>query len=258
MSASDPTPLPELSVVIPAYNEEETIEEVLWQVINATANAELIVVNDGSTDRTPGLIDRFAQREPRVRVFHLEKNSGKGAAVRRGIQEATGELVVIQDGDLEYDPADFAPMIAELRRLDTPVLYGSRRLHYRSAAVQWRYYWGGVVVTWVCNLLFRSRLTDEATCYKMWRRELIQDIDLKCDGFEFCPEVTAKVLRRGIKIPEIQIRYQPRTHAEGKKIKVSDGAVAIWTLIKLRFSRAPKKGAKTASKTPTNSATPGA
>lgn len=228
---------PKLSVVVPAYNEERTLATIVKRVLAVPVALEVLVVDDGSTDGTRGIADALQRDDPRVRAFHLERNSGKGAAVRRGIGEASGEYVVIQDGDLEYDPQDFVAMLAEIERTQGLCLYGSRRLRYRSAHAQASYYWGGVVVTWFTNLLYRSRLTDEPTCYKMWRRELVQSLKLECDGFEFCPEVTAKVLRRGIAIPEIQIKYEPRTAKEGKKIKWRDGIIALWTLLKYRFAK---------------------
>ena len=237
MERTEAAGVPELSVIVPVYNEEATLREIVARVLDVDLDLEVLVVDDGSGDRTVELADQLASAHDRVRAFHLEANRGKGAAVRRGIAEARGDVVVVQDGDLEYDPDDFVPMLAEMRRLQSPVLYGSRRLRYRSASTQAGYYWGGVLLTAVTNLLYRARLTDEPTCYKMWTRELIQSIPLACDGFEFCPEVTARVLKRGIRIPEIQIHYQPRSKADGKKIRFRDGLVALWTLLRLRFSR---------------------
>lgn len=230
-------PVPQLSVVVPVFNEAASLREIVGRVLAVPLSLEVLVVDDGSTDATPLIADELAARDPRVRTLHLPHNRGKGAAVRCGIAAAVGEVVVIQDGDLEYDPQDFVPMLAEMRRRGSPVVYGSRRLRYRSAAAGGRFYWGGVAVTTFTNLLYGARLTDEPTCYKMWARELIQSIPLVADGFEFCPEVTAKVLKRGIAIPEVQIRYQPRSRAEGKKIRVRDGWRALWTLLRLRFAR---------------------
>lgn len=235
MSTPMPNPAPELTVVVPAYNEEKSLATIVARVLAQPLDLELVVVDDGSRDRTPQIADDLARSDPRVRAFHLARNSGKGAAVRRGIQEARGAWVVIQDGDLEYDPADFVRMLAEVKRGGGQVIYGSRRLEYRSANAKASYYYGGVLLSWFTNLLYGSRLTDEATCYKMWRRELIQSIPLVGDGFEFCPEVTAKVLKRGHAIPEIQIHYEPRSTAEGKKIRWRDGLIALWTLLKFRF-----------------------
>lgn len=229
---------PQLSVVVPVYNEKVTLAQVVASVLALPLRIEVLLVDDGSTDGSSLVCDELAAAHPgRVRAFHQDRNRGKGAAVRVGIQAAQGEAVVIQDADLEYDPSDLVRLWHEMRRLDSAVIYGSRRLRYRSASVQARYYWGGVVITWVTNLLYGAGLSDEPTCYKMWRRELIQSIPLTCDGFEFCPEVTAKVARRGVRIPELQIRYTPRTVREGKKIRFKDGLLAIWTLVRFRFGK---------------------
>ncbi|MGE0791368.1 MAG: glycosyltransferase family 2 protein [Sandaracinaceae bacterium] len=227
---------PRLSVVMPAYNEEATLEAIVRRVLALPISLELIIVDDGSRDRTASIADRLASEDPRVRVLH-KPNGGKGSAVREGIRAAVGDIVVIQDADLEYEPDDLVKMLDAMERLDTPVLYGSRRLEYRSSAVEWKYYLGGLAVTWATNLIYGVHLTDEPTCYKMWRRELIQSVDLECDGFEFCAEATAKVLRRGLRIPEIQIRYYPRKVEEGKKIRARDGLINIWTLLRYRFAR---------------------
>jgi glycosyltransferase involved in cell wall biosynthesis len=239
MTAPAAPDAPQLSVVVPVYNEKATLTAVVDAVLALPLRVEVLLVDDGSRDGSAALCDELAARDPeRVRAFHQDRNRGKGAAVRVGIAAARGEAVVIQDADLEYDPADLVRLFDEMQRLRSPVIYGSRRLRYRSASVQARYYWGGVLVTWVTNLLYGARLSDEPTCYKMWRRELIQSIPLACDGFEFCPEVTARVLRRGHRIPEIQIRYTPRTVHEGKKIRTRDGWKAIWTLVRCRFGKA--------------------
>jgi glycosyltransferase involved in cell wall biosynthesis len=235
MPAASPPPHLDLSVVVPVYNEKATLATVVAAVLALPLRVEVLLVDDGSSDGSGALCDQLgAAHAEVVRVFH-QHNRGKGAAVRVGIAAAKGDAVVVQDADLEYDPHDLVRLFHEMQRHGYPVIYGSRRLHYRSASVQARYYWGGVVITWVTNLLYGARLTDEPTCYKMWQRELIQSIPLSCDGFEFCPEVTAKVLRRGLRIPELQIRYTPRTVHEGKKIRLKDGWKAIWTLLRLRL-----------------------
>jgi len=227
----------QLSVVVPVYNEAATLATVVATVLALPLRVEVLLVDDGSTDGSGRICDDLVRAHPeRVRAFHQE-NRGKGAAVRVGIAAATGAAVVIQDADLEYDPQDLVRLFEAMQRQGSAVIYGSRRLRYRSASVQARYYWGGVLLTWITNLLYGARLSDEPTCYKMWRRELIQAIPLTCDGFEFCPEVTAKVLRRGHRISELQIRYTPRTVHEGKKIRFKDGIKAVWTLLRFRFGK---------------------
>lgn len=235
MTDPAPPPAPRLSVVMPVHDEKATLESIVARVLALPVSLELLIVDDGSTDGSGRIADRLAEEDRRIRVFH-KPNQGKGSAVRVGIGQARGDYVVVQDADLEYDPRDLLRMLDTMERSGTQVLYGSRRLRYRSSSVQASYYWGGVLVTWFTNWLYGSCLTDEPTCYKMWRRELVQSIPLRADGFEFCPEVTAKVLKRGIAIPEIQIRYEPRSAAEGKKIRLRDGLVALWTLLRLRFS----------------------
>lgn len=225
---------PRLSVVMPVFNERNTLTDIAQRVLRLPVALELAIVDDGSTDGSGAIADMIAAGDPRVTIIH-QRNSGKGAAVRAGIQAASGDVVVVQDADLEYDPMDLLEMLDVMDRLGTPVIYGSRRLKLRSRSVQWKYYYGGVFVTAVTNVLYGSRLTDEPTCYKMWRRELIQSIPLESDGFEFCAEVTAKVLRRGYDIPEVQIHYDPRTAADGKKIRARDGWVTIATLLKYRL-----------------------
>lgn len=223
-----------LSVVIPAYNEAETLPEVIRRVRDVPIRTEIIVVDDGSTDGTPEVLEGLAG--PDLRVLRQPRNRGKGAAVRAGIPLATGELVVIQDGDLEYDPMDWLPMIRKLDAGDLQVVYGSRILSGSSMSYL-RYWLGGRGVTLATNLLYGAGLTDEPTCYKMFVRELIQSIPLEGDGFEFCPEVTARVLRRGITIGEVPISYNPRKIEEGKKISWRDGFIALWVLLKNRFGR---------------------
>jgi glycosyltransferase involved in cell wall biosynthesis len=228
-----------LSVVIPAYNEIRTIAEIVERVHSLPVDKEIIIVDDGSTDGTREWLRENAGERFKP-VFH-ERNRGKGAAVRTGVQHASGDLVVVQDADLEYDPGDLVKMMALFEDPETQVVYGSRILSHSEMSYL-RYWLGGRLVTLCTNLLFGSRLTDEPTCYKMFRRELIQSIELEGDGFEFCPEVTGKVLRRGIAIKEIPIRYYPRSIEEGKKIRFKDGLIAIWTLLKVRFRRDRRQG----------------
>jgi dolichol-phosphate mannosyltransferase len=237
-----------LSIVVPAYNEERTIAAVLEQVRAVDlgplgVDKEIIVVSDGSSDATVAL----ARAQPGVEVIEYHPNRGKGAAVREGIRAATGQIVLIQDADLEYEPRDYLNLLPPLLEERARVVYGSRilgferdfggrfvRRHdgaYRSA------YLGGRLVTMATNLLYGSRLTDEPTCYKCFRADVIKGIVIEHDGFDWEPEVTAKVLRMGIDIVEVPIAYHPRTFAEGKKIRFSDGVSAFMTLARYRHWR---------------------
>jgi glycosyltransferase involved in cell wall biosynthesis len=196
---------------------------------------EIIVVNDGSSDNSREVLDRYADR---FIIIHHSKNQGKGAGVATGYRVATGDYVVVQDADLEYDPNDLRRLIDEAENNNAEVVYGSRRLglsRKKSPKAGWIYYLGGVYLTWLTNLLYRANITDEATCYKMVSKPVLDKISIKATGFEFCPEITAKICRQGVKIHEVPISYIPRSQEEGKKIKFRDGLVAIWTLIKYRF-----------------------
>lgn len=222
-----------LSVVIPVYNEAKTILAVLQMLRQVPVEKEVIVVDDGSSDGTRELIESLQGNG--IRAFFHDSNRGKGAALRTGFQHATGDLVVVQDGDLEYDPNDFPKLIAPIVNGEANVVYGSRILNPENAMSYFSYYWGGRLVTWVTNLLYGSRITDEPTCYKVFRRDLLLDLRLTCEGFDFCPEVTAKVLKRGERIVEVPISYRPRKIGEGKKIRWTDGLAAVWVLIRERF-----------------------
>ncbi|RMH56589.1 MAG: glycosyltransferase family 2 protein [Candidatus Hydrogenedentota bacterium] len=219
-----------LSVIVPVYNERATIREILAKVLEVSEVSEVIVVDDASTD---GTADGLEALDERIVVLRHEKNQGKGSAIRTGLERVRGDVVVIQDGDLEYDPRDFVPMLAKIRA-GADVVYGSRILG-KNAFSYFRFYLGGRLLSVLVNLLYGASITDEPTCYKMFRRSTIEKIPLECTGFEFCPEVTAKVLRAGFRIEEVPIKYHPRSMDEGKKIRWWDGAVAIWTLLKCRF-----------------------
>lgn len=229
---------PLLSVIVPAYNEERTLDELLRQVVGgpyAYPEKEVIVVDDGSTDRTPDVL-RYWAGQPGVRIVRHERNRGKGAAVRTGLAEARGELTLIQDADLEYDPADYPQLIETLRKGKATVVYGSRYLQ-PDRGLPWSSFRLGVCfLNGLVRWLYGQRLTDEATCYKALRTQLLRDLNLQAERFELCPEITAKVSRLGYQIVEVPISYRPRSTIEGKKIRLRDGWSALLTLLRWRFS----------------------
>ena len=225
-----------ISVIIPVFNEAETVHEIVERVLAVPFDKEIIAVDDGSTDDSGAILRDLAKEFPEVRVLSLPENRGKGAALRAGFARATGDVIVIQDADLEYDPMDLLKMIAALERADTDVVYGSRRLKPTAQGYP-LFHLGGILVSLVASLLFGVHLTDESTCYKMFPRRLLDEIDLECTGFEFCAEFTAKVLRRGLTIREVPISYHPRSFAAGKKISWKDGMKAIWYLVKYALTR---------------------
>jgi len=228
---------PALSVLLPVYNERASLLSVLERVLAVPVEKEVLLVDDASTDGTTDLLKQQVEgRYENVRVFYHPTNQGKGAAIRTAIPQATGDICIIQDGDLEYDPQDYLPILAAFSDPAVSVVYGSRflsgwpRMRFANRLIN-------KLLPLLVRLLYGARLTDEATCYKAFRRELLQGVPLSCQRFEFCPEVTAKVLRLGHRIVEVPIKYEARSLAEGKKIRWTDGVEAIWTLIKFRFKR---------------------
>ena len=221
-----------LTVLIPAYNELNTIEKTIDRVRKSPVDKEIIVVDDYSTDGTRELLARISD----ISLVLHDENMGKGMAIRTGLKQATGDVVIIQDADLEYDPEDFPALIEPIARGEADVVYGSRFLCGRPN-MRLPNYIANRVLAATASILFGTRITDEATCYKAFRTELIKGIPLTCRLFEFCPEVTAKLLRNGKRIKEVPIRYEARTVAEGKKIGWWDGVVALWTLVKYRLVR---------------------
>lgn len=226
-----------LSIVIPVYNEKNTIVELLNRIRAVDLDIvkkQIIIVDDGSTDGTRDLLALQSD----CMVVLQPKNSGKGAALRRGFEEATGTWVLVQDADLEYDPEDYKKLLAVAEKDNAPVVYGSRLLGRRLCAIKTSgvfFLLGGYALTLLTNILYRTKLTDEPTCYKLFRRSVLESVTLTCSRFEFCPEVTAKIARQHIPIVEVPISYHPRSAEEGKKIRLSDGWEAIITLIKYRF-----------------------
>ena len=220
-----------VSVLVPVYNEAAHVDELLKAIQASPVRKEIILVDDGSTDGTREKLQALAPTPDITVVFH-EKNCGKGAAIRTGLAYARGEYVLIQDSDLEYDPQDYAALLKPLQEHKANVVYGVRPDRPERG---WRFFLGAKLLTYLTNLLYGAGIHDEATCYKVFRRSLISRVQLSCHRFEFCPEVTAKLCRMGEKIAEVPISYSPRSAVEGKKIRHSDGWLAIWTLLRYRF-----------------------
>ena len=227
-----------LSIVIPCYNEQATLDTLLarvWDVDVPGWRKGIVIVDDGSTDGSTDIARRWAAAHPEaIELIELPDNRGKGAAVIAGLARADGDVVIIQDADLEYDPRDYRAILDRYADADVKVVYGSRVLGSRNRSYD-RYYWGGRLVSLVTGLMYHCRITDEPTCYKSMRRDVLRRLTLHSRGFEFCPELTGKILRMGYRIHEVPIRYCPRRFEEGKKIRPVDGLVAIWTLAKLRI-----------------------
>ena len=224
---------PLLSVVMPVFNESATIEEIIHRVLAVPVRTQLIVVDDGSTDGTRDILARM-HAELGFTLVLQPRNMGKGAALRRGFDEVKGDLVVIQDADLEYSPEEF-PMLVEMivdGRAD--VVYGSRFLG-RHRVFLFTHYLGNRLLTLLTNVLYNTMLTDMETCYKVMRREVLTGMNLQSNGFGIEPEMTAKIFKRGFRVYEVPITYDGRSYEEGKKIGWKDGVVALWVLLKYRF-----------------------
>jgi glycosyltransferase involved in cell wall biosynthesis len=225
---------PLLSVVMPVYNERATIDEIIERVTKVPMRIELIVIDDCSKDGTREHLVGL-QRQYGFTLLLQERNQGKGAALRRGFAAVTGDIVLVQDADLEYSPEEF-PMLVELiaeGRAD--VVFGSRFLG-RHRVFLFTHYLGNRLLTLLTNVLYNTMLTDMETCYKVMRREVLQDMNLRSNGFGIEPELTAKIFKRGFRVYEIPITYDGRSYEEGKKIGWKDGVVALWVLIKHRFT----------------------
>jgi len=223
-----------LSVVIPVYNERCTIEEIVRRVRAVDLNKEIIIVDDYSTDGTRDVLRELSAEH--VMVEYHARNRGKGAAVRTGLAKVTGDIVLIQDADLEYDPDDYHKLIQPILRGKAQVVYGSRFLGEHKAMFFWHMV-GNKLLTFVTNVLYDTTLTDMETCYKVFTIDVVRRLTLTENRFEIEPEITAKVLRMGIRIYEVPISYAGRETFEGKKITWRDGFPALWTLVKYRFHR---------------------
>ncbi|MBN2188643.1 MAG: glycosyltransferase family 2 protein [Chitinispirillaceae bacterium] len=226
-----------LSVIIPVYNEETHIEEVLLKIKSAALppnmEREIIVIDDGSNDKTPEILKKFSADNV-VSIHSSVLNFGKGTAIRIGVKKSKGGIILIQDADLEYTPDDYPGLIEPILLGKTRVVYGSR---FKGTIVGMKpqYFIANKMLTFLTNVLFNARITDEATCYKVFSADVLKSLDLKCKRFEFCPEVTAKLLRAGYSIVEVPISYKSRSVEEGKKISWKDGIAAFWYLFRYRF-----------------------
>jgi len=229
----------QLSVIIPAYNEKETIELIIRRVLEVDlgdVSHEVVVVDDGSTDGTVEILKRLADdgTASDLSVFFHSRNLGKGAAIRTALDHIQGDVVIIQDADLEYQPEEYPVLLEPFLRYGAEAVYGTRFLGIHRAFMFWHYL-GNKVLTLLTNVLYDSMISDMEVGYKAFRAEIIKNIPLNAKGFDFEPEITAKVLKRRVKLYEVPITYAGRDYHEGKKITWKDGVVAVWTLLKYRF-----------------------
>ncbi len=225
----------QISVVIPVYNEVSTIREIVVRVQAVDLDKEIIIVDDGSTDGTRELLQEITLSQDNVRVLYHDRNQGKGAALRTGFEGATGDIVIIQDADLEYDPREYPVLLEPILDGRADVVYGSRFLGGPHRVLFFWHYLGNKFLTLLSNALTNLNLTDMETCYKVFKREILNDIQLKSNRFGFEPEFTAKIAKRGFRIYETSISYSGRTYAEGKKIGWKDGVKAIFAILWFRF-----------------------
>jgi glycosyltransferase involved in cell wall biosynthesis len=223
-----------LSVIIPVYNEIKTIQEILRRVEATGLVDEIVIVDDGSVDGSRELLQNL-DHEDKIRIFYHDHNQGKGKAVRTGIQNATGDLILIQDADLEYDPREYPNLLRPIQEGIADVVYGSRFLGAGRRPVLFWNMVANKILTLTTNILYNNILTDMETGYKIFRRHIVQDMPLHAHGFEFEPEFTAKILKRKVRLYEVPITFNPRDYSEGKKIKMKDAFIAMWMLVKYRF-----------------------
>jgi glycosyltransferase involved in cell wall biosynthesis len=225
---------PVLSVVMPVYNEQATVEEIVGRVLAVPLRIELVAVDDASTDGSREILERLA-RERGFRLLVQERNRGKGAAVRRGIAEATGDVIVIQDADLEYSPEEYPELLGLIVSGKADAVFGSRFIG-RHRCFLFTHYLANLFLNLVTNVLYNTTMTDMETCFKAVRADVLKRLDLKSDRFGIEPEITAKLFKRRARVYEVPITYEGRDYSEGKKISWKDGLPALWTLVKYRFT----------------------
>ncbi|MBN92548.1 MAG: glycosyl transferase [Deltaproteobacteria bacterium] len=232
-----PSKKPLLSIIIPVYNERDFVGELVSRVLKQKFEMELILIDDGSDDGTPEILDQLARDHEEVRVCVHAVNRGKGAALRTGFAEAKGDIIIIQDADLEYDPRDYTPLLEPLLDGRADVVYGSRFLGGPHRVLHYHHYIANQFLTTLSNLLTGLNLTDMETCYKLFRREILDGLVLKQNRFGFEPEFTARIAQRRLRVYEVPISYSGREYSEGKKITWRDGVAALWTIVRTRFDR---------------------
>lgn len=224
-----------LSIIIPVYNEEDTISEIIKKIedIDFGIDKEIIIVDDGSTDNTSNILKEIKNFD-NIKIFYHKKNQGKGAALRTGIANSTGDIIAIQDADLEYNPEQIKNLIEPILENKCLIVYGSRFLK-KNPVLYKKYYLGNKIISSFISLIFRKKVTDSYTCYKIFHKKLLKDITLKSKGFEIEAELTCKFLKKGYKILELPIDYKPRSLKQGKKIKFKDAIKGILTILKIAF-----------------------
>jgi len=223
-----------LSVIMPVFNEGSTIEKIIQKVKKVNIDKQIIIVDDGSTDRTREILEKWKDED--IKVIYHKRNQGKGSAIRTAIPYVEGEVTVIQDGDLEYDPEDYHRLISPILDGKTKIVYGSRFLRVNKP-IYLRFLLGNIFLTWLINILYHSKITDSYTCYKTFASDVLRNLTLRAKRFEFEAEVTVKLLKKGYNVQEVPISYSPRTLREGKKISWKDALLGILTIVKHKYSR---------------------
>jgi len=225
----------DVSVIVPVYNEESTLHTIFKRIKNTSIPCEIIFVDDGSTDKTPQIIKDLSQ-DPTVKVITFPNNRGKGAAVSAGIKISSGDVILLQDADLEYHPEEYTNLLKPIRSGKVCVVFGARFVENNIGSSYFLHFIANKLLTLVTNLLFNSHLNDMETGYKIFPREIFEKLDIQANGFDFEPEITAKLLKKNIEIYEVPINFEPRNYAQGKKIKFKDAVIAFWTLLRIRFT----------------------